>query len=44
MNVLSDPNGREWINKNDTNNFDVAMGSYIGAEICDLIGIYFLFD
>ena len=26
------------------NNFYVAMGSYMGAEICDLIGLYILFD
>ena len=24
--------------------FDVAMGSYMGAEICDLIGLYILND
>ena len=30
--------------KNVTNNFDVAMGSYMGAEICDLINLYILFD
>ena len=44
MIVLSDPNGREWIKKNDTTNFDFAVGSYMGAEICDLIGLYILFD
>ena len=44
MSILSDSNGAEWIKKNDTSNFDVAMGSYMGAEICDLIGLYILFD
>ena len=44
MSVLSDTNGRGWTKKNDSNNFDVAMGSYMGAEICDLIGLYILFD
>ena len=44
MNVLSDSNCKEWIKKNDTNNFDVPMGSYMGAEICDLIGLFILSD
>ena len=26
--------------KNQSNNFDVAMGSYGGAEVCELIGIF----
>ena len=44
MSVLSDSNGTEWVMKNDTSNSDVAMSSYIGAKMCDLVGIYILFD
>ena len=31
--------GNIWI-KNDEPDFDVAMGSYDGAEICELVGLY----
>ena len=44
MSALSDSKGVEWVKKNDTNNFDVPMGSYMGAEICDLLGLYILSD
>ena len=27
---------------NDSNNFDVTMGSFDGAEICELVGLYML--
>ena len=30
--------GESWIKK-QSNNFDVTMGSYDGAEVCELIGI-----
>ena len=30
-----------WV-KNDDNNFDVTMGSFDGAEICELVGIFIL--
>ena len=33
--------GEPWIKK-QSNNFDVTMGSYDGAEICELIGIFTL--
>ena len=33
--------GEPWIKK-QSNNFDVTMGSYDGAEICELIGIFML--
>ena len=33
--------GEPWIKK-QSNNFDVAMGSYDGAEVCELIGIFML--
>ena len=33
--------GEPWIKKR-TNNFDVTIGSYDGAEVCELIGIFML--
>ena len=33
--------GEPWTKK-QSNNFDVAMGSYDGAEVCELIGIFML--
>ena len=33
--------GEPWIKKR-TNNFDVTMGSYDGADVCELIGIFML--
>ena len=34
--------GEPWIKQNDTDDFDVPMGSYDGAEVCELIGTYML--
>ena len=34
-------NGTTWIKK-DNSSFDVTMGSYDGAEVCELVGIYIL--
>ena len=34
-------NGTTWVKKGDTN-FDVTMGSYAGAECCDLVGLFLL--
>ena len=31
-----------WTKKGNTDNFDIAMGTYHGAEITDLIGLYIL--
>ena len=31
-----------WVKKNSNNCFDVTMGSYDGAEICELVGLYIL--
>ena len=33
--------GATWI-KNDGSDFDVTMGSYDGAEVCELVGLYML--
>ena len=35
-------NGEPWTKKNNESNFDVPMGSYDGAEICELVGIFML--
>ena len=37
-------NGDTWIKKNIQSTFNVAMGSYDGAEVCDLVGIHLLFQ
>ena len=34
-------NGNPWIKKNDSD-FDVTMGSFDGAEACELIGLFIL--
>ena len=41
--ILSDIEGNTWT-KADNDLFDVPMGSYMGAEICDLIGLFLLND
>ena len=33
-------NGKPWIKNNNSNLFDVTMGSYDGAEICELVGLF----
>ena len=34
--------GKPWSKKNNNNKFDVAMGSYDRAEVCELVGLYLL--
>ena len=34
--------GTPWVKKNNDSMFDVTMGSFDGAEICDLVGLYLL--
>ena len=34
--------GKPWCKRNNANMFDVAMGSYDGAEICELVGLFIL--
>ena len=34
--------GKPWIKSNNSNLFDVTMGSYDGAEICELVGLFIL--
>ena len=33
-------NGEPWVEKNGNKDFDVPMGCYDGAEICELTGTY----
>ena len=33
---------RAWAKKESQGMFDVAMGSYDGAEVCELVGIFAL--
>ena len=40
--LLFDNHGIPWYKTNTTNAFDVTMGSYDGAEICDLVGLLIL--
>ena len=35
-------NNTIWCKKNADSNFDIAMGSFHGAEICDLVGLFLL--
>ena len=35
-------NGEPWTKKNDEADFDVPMGSYDGAELCELVGAFML--
>ena len=35
-------NGESWLKK-EGGSFDVTMGAYDGAEVCELIGIYMLY-
>ena len=32
--------GKVWTKKNQESSFDVPMGSYFGAELCDLVGLH----
>ena len=34
--------GKPWIKNNNSNLFDVTIGSYDGAEICKLVGLFIL--
>ena len=35
-------NGEAWTKKGEGESWDVTMGSWDGAEVCDLIGLYSL--
>ena len=34
--------GKAWVKLNKSANFDVVMGSYDGAEVCELVGVFIL--
>ena len=34
--------GDQWVKKDSNEMFDVTMGSYNGAEVCELVGLYLL--
>ena len=36
-------NNSTWIKKGGDPTFDVTMGSYDGAEICELVGLFILY-
>ena len=36
--------GTSWVKRNNNSMFDVTMGSFDGAEICDLVGLFLLQD
>ena len=35
-------NNKPWINKDSNGDFDVTMGSYDGAEMCEQVGLFML--
>ena len=35
-------NDKTWVKNNDQSLFDITMGSYDGAEICDLVELFLL--
>ena len=35
-------NDKTWLKKNDQSLFDVTMGSYDGAEVCERVGLFLL--
>ena len=40
--ILTDLSGNLWKKKHNNDLFDVPMGSFHGAEVCDLVGLYIL--
>ena len=34
--------GQPWVKKENSNMFDVTMGSFDGAEVCELVDVYLL--
>lgn len=37
-------NGSPWVKKDNDDVFDVTMGSFDGAEVCELVGLFILND
>ena len=42
LSLLYDNNKTPWIKKEGSDSFDVTMGSYDGAEICEFVGLFIL--
>ena len=40
--LLYDNKSDIWTKRNTTNQFDVSMGAFDGAEICELVGLFIL--
>ena len=40
--ILRDPSGDIWVKKDNEDLFDVTMGSFDGAQVCELIGLRIL--
>ena len=40
--LLHDNNGKTWVKRDAQKQFDVSMGAFDGAEICELVGLYIL--
>ena len=36
-------NDKAWVKKSGDSSFDVTMGCYDGAEVCELVGLYILY-
>ena len=37
-------NGSPWVKKDNDGMFDVTMGTFDGAEVCELVGLFILND
>ncbi|KAJ8049838.1 hypothetical protein HOLleu_02755 [Holothuria leucospilota] len=42
--LLYDDKGAPWVKRNVSNQFDVTMGAFDGAEVCELVGLFLLSD
>ena len=40
--LLYDNNGKTWVKRDAKKQFDVSMGAFDGAEVCELVGLYIL--
>ena len=40
--LLYDQNHKPWVKKDTSNSFDVAMGAFDGAEVCEMVGLFML--
>ena len=40
--LLYDQNHKPWVKRDTSNSFDVAMGAFDGAEVCEMVGLFML--